>query len=59
MNAAWHEANPMPKNPTLDQRIAWHLEHAAHCACRPVPDGLAVEMRRRGITVPAATGTSS
>ena len=56
MNGAWHEANPMPKNPTLDQRIAWHLAHAANCGCRPVPDKLAEEMRRRGITVPAATG---
>jgi hypothetical protein len=52
LNAAWHEANPMPRKPTLDQRIAWHLEHAAHCACRPVPEQLAEEMRRRGIAVP-------
>jgi len=58
MNAAWHQANPMPKNPTLDQRIAWHIEHAAHCACRPVPGRLAEEMRRRGIAVPAVKGAA-
>ena len=51
--ADWHRANPMPKNPTLDQRIAWHVAHARHCACRPVPPGLAAEMSRRGISVPA------
>ncbi len=56
INADWHEANPMPGNPTLDQRIAWHLEHARHCACRPVPPKLADEMRRRGIAVPIAVG---
>ena len=33
-NAEWHRAHPMPRNPTLAQRIAWHREHAANCACR-------------------------
>ncbi len=50
--ADWHRANPMPKNPTLDQRIAWHVGHARHCACRPVPPRLAAEMGRRGISIP-------
>ena len=59
MNAAWHDAHPMPQNPTLDQRIAWHVEHTAQCGCRPVPDKLAEEMRRRGIAVPVATGKRS
>lgn len=59
MNAAWHAANPMPRNATLDQRIAWHVSHAAACACRPIPEKLAAEMKRRGIRVakaPAPTG---
>jgi hypothetical protein len=37
MNAQWHEANPMPKNPTVEQRIRWHLAHKVQCACRPIP----------------------
>ena len=37
LNAAWHHAHRMPKNPTLEQRIAWHLAHAQACACRPMP----------------------
>ena len=31
VNAEWHKANPMPKNPTLAQRVAWHRAHAARC----------------------------
>jgi len=40
-NRAWHEAHPMPKRPTLTQRIAWHREHAQKCACRPAPTPIA------------------
>ena len=52
INAEWHRANPMPKNPTLDERIAWHIAHAEHCGCRPIAGKLREEMERRGITVP-------
>ena len=31
INAEWHRANPMPKHPTLEQRLEWHHEHALHC----------------------------
>lgn len=41
---AWHLKNKMPKNPTLKQRIAWHIEHAKFCACRPIPEGLKKEI---------------
>jgi hypothetical protein len=37
MNAEWHKRNPMPRNATVEQRIAWHLEHHEHCNCRPIP----------------------
>jgi hypothetical protein len=40
MNTEWHEQHVMPANATLDERVAWHREHAKHCACRPVPEGL-------------------
>jgi len=33
----WHEQNRMPKNPTPQQRVEWHVEHAKHCQCRPIP----------------------
>ena len=37
LNREWHEANRMPKCPTIEQRIAWHLAHVKACACRPIP----------------------
>ena len=38
INAEWHKAHRMPKNPTLEQRIVWHKEHAEQCACRPLSE---------------------
>jgi hypothetical protein len=58
LNADWHRANPIPTNPTLDQRIAWHLEHAKACGCRDIPETLRAEIARRGLKVPAARGRS-
>ena len=51
-NAAWHRGHPMPRNPTLDQRIAWHLAHAENCGCRAIDGKLRDEMVRRGIEIP-------
>jgi len=54
LNAEWHRANRMPKNPTMDQRIAWHLAHAKACGCREISGKLREEMERRGVEIPAA-----
>jgi hypothetical protein len=40
LNKEWHLAHLMPKNATMEQRIAWHAEHVEHCACRPIPEGV-------------------
>ena len=37
MNEAWHRRHPMPRNPTMDQRAAWHQAHAEACGCREIP----------------------
>jgi len=37
----------MPKNPSTQERIKWHLEHAKHCACRPIPAKLLDEMKKK------------
>ena len=58
INAIWHRAHPMPKNPTLDQRIAWHVAHAEHCGCRPIAGRLREEMERRGIEIPVFAGST-
>ncbi len=47
INKAWHEKNRMPKNPSLEQRLQWHLEHAKHCSCREMPEKLKEEMKKR------------
>jgi hypothetical protein len=46
INKDWHTKNRMPANPTLDQRMIWHLEHAKHCPCRPIPKKLAIEIEK-------------
>jgi hypothetical protein len=37
----------MPKNATMDQRIAWHLKHAKHCGCREIPRTVAQAVKQR------------
>ncbi len=49
INKEWHLANPMPPNATIEQRIAWHLEHSRHCSCRDIPAKLKEEMKKRKI----------
>ena len=54
LNAEWHKKNKMPKNPTVQQRIVWHLEHQQNCACRPgLPEKLKEEMKKLKIKIPA------
>ncbi len=40
INTSWHEKHRMPQNPSLTQRINWHIAHAKHCACRPMPQSV-------------------
>ena len=47
INGVWHRKHIMPKNPTLEQRIRWHIAHAKHCACRPIPAALLAETEKR------------
>ena len=57
-NAAWHTRHRMPAHPTLQQRLAWHVEHVRHCGCRPVPPTLR-RMIDAGRAGPAAGGEKS
>jgi hypothetical protein len=47
LNAAWHRQHPMPKNPTLAQRLRWHVAHAKACACREMPPAIKEALRKR------------
>jgi len=49
INAKWHLANKMPKNPTIDQRINWHLVHTKNCVCRPLGGKILKEIKKRGL----------
>lgn len=40
MNQLWHETHPMPRAATMEQRLAWHVQHEENCGCRPIPDGI-------------------
>ncbi|MEO8182116.1 MAG: hypothetical protein ABI895_25045 [Deltaproteobacteria bacterium] len=45
MNLKWHERHVLPKRASLQQRIEWHQEHQAECACRPIPARLLEQMQ--------------
>jgi hypothetical protein len=44
INKEWHEKNRMPKNPSTEQRIKWHIEHSKHCTCREMPPKLKLQV---------------
>lgn len=37
LNAEWHRAHVLGSGAPMDRRIAWHIEHARECGCRPIP----------------------
>ncbi len=47
VNQQWHAKHTMPRRANLDERIGWHVQHAKHCGCRPIPPKLAQEIGRR------------
>lgn len=53
INAAWHVKHTMPKNPSLQERIDWHLDHYKNCGCRDIPGKLKEEMKKLKIKIPA------
>lgn len=47
LNKEWHQLNPMPKKPTLEERLAWHLEHSKNCECRKMPEKIAAKLLKK------------
>lgn len=47
INKEWHQAHKMPENPTMEQRIGWHTQHALHCQCRPLSEEMKAEIKKR------------
>ena len=54
LNREWHLANPLSKNPSIEDGIRWHLAHREACACREMPESVRAEVEKRA----AATGES-
>ena len=57
LNREWHEANRMPRNASLPERLRWHQRHARVCgASSPNPAPLVVSaadpLNFRGILTP-------
>jgi hypothetical protein len=51
INKEWHSANKMPKNPTLDEKVNWHMMHARNCQCRKLEGKILEEIKKREIQV--------
>jgi hypothetical protein len=47
INKEWHHHHPMPKNPSLEDRIHWHIEHAKACKCREMPASILKEINKK------------
>ncbi|HET9058068.1 MAG TPA: hypothetical protein VFN30_14580 [Chitinophagaceae bacterium] len=47
LNREWHLTHPMPPNASLEQRIAWHIEHKKNCACRDMPEKIKIAIKKR------------
>ena len=54
INAEWHRAHPMPRNPTERQRAEWHYEHARHCGCRAITPSITALLHAHGFDRPEA-----
>jgi hypothetical protein len=52
INREWHATHRMPRNAKLEERLDWHLKHAANCSCREVPPSIRRELENRGLAVP-------
>jgi len=46
-NTEWHLKHQLPKNPTLVQRVKWHMEHARRCPCPSQDEDIMEELKKR------------
>ena len=47
MDRGWHEMHVLGQRAPLAERVAWHVEHADACGCRPMPASVRTELARR------------
>lgn len=46
-NIDWHSKHRLPENPSLDQRVKWHMEHARRCPCPSHDEDIIEELKKR------------
>jgi hypothetical protein len=46
INADWHRKNRMPKNPSDEEKLKWHIGHMANCSCRLPSPKLMEEIKK-------------
>lgn len=46
-NTEWHLKHTLPKEPTLDQRVKWHMDHARRCPCPSQDEDILEELKKR------------
>jgi hypothetical protein len=45
-NTQWHAKHRLPTNPTLEQRVQWHMEHARRCPCPSQDEDLLEDLKK-------------
>jgi hypothetical protein len=45
-NTQWHAKHQLPTNPTLEQRVQWHLEHARRCPCPSQDEDILEDLKK-------------
>lgn len=52
LNRAWHDEHRLDPKASMDERLAWHVEHAKLCGCRDMPQSIKDELAARGLEQP-------
>ena len=52
INREWHALHKLSRDATLEERLNWHLKHAANCDCREMPPSIKLELEARGLLEP-------
>jgi hypothetical protein len=48
----WHAIHKLGRKATLEERLSWHVKHAANCDCREMPPTIKRELKARGLLEP-------
>lgn len=59
LNREWHLQHRMPTNPTHEERLDWHRQHAENCGCREMPEAIRHELEARGWTMPPSATSAA